>query len=171
MEAHYASSHTPTQKPRHPESPRPEVRDPSAMKEAVATKPEVKEATDPREEREWTWHFRYEQPDTGRVWSAIVKNKVLNLDERLQAAALESQLNGGVAYMAVEPVMGTLAKAVAHLTFSLQNKQQQSPPGWADNFLKLYTTVPVMALYEEVLGHERIFLGLREDSEEGQVES
>lgn len=173
LEAEYASSHAPTPRTRleEPKLKTPDSgRDPNLMKASMAPS-EEKEVRDLREEVEYTWRFKYEQPETGKVWTAIFKNRVLNLDERLQAAALESQLNGGVAYMSVEPIMGTLAKAVAHLTFSLKDKQQQSPPGWADNFLRLYTTAPVMALYEEVLGHERIFLGLRPDSEEGEGES
>lgn len=125
---------------------------------------------DPREKVEWTFSFDFKDPESGRTYRALFTNRILANDDRLRAATLESQLLGGVAYDSVDPTTGALAKAVAHTTFSLKAKLQQDPPGWADNLLALYTSVPVMALFEEVLDHERTFRGLGPSPSPGEEE-
>jgi hypothetical protein len=176
LEAEYAS----TQAPKRAPTPKVEEdtgRDPSKMREDLDAKHIQKEeeresgGSDPRTKREYTFHFDYTDPETKQRHSAIFTNQILDLDLRMRATTLESQLLGGVNYDSVEPIMGATAKAIAHMTFSLKAKQQQSPAGWADNFLKLISTNPVTALFEEVLGHERTFRGLGATPETSEAES
>lgn len=177
LEAEYASHNAPTQPIRRKAKQEPEapVRNPAQMREALANerieKEEVHENLDPRKQRKYTFQFDFTDPNTKRRYRGLFTNVILNLDTRLQASTLESQLIGGVPYQSVDPVMGNIAKGVAHMTFSLEKAMQQEPEGWANNLLALDDTSPVLALYEEVLVHERTFRGLGPDSEGGEAES
>lgn len=133
-------------------------RNAKAMAEGMDAEPKA-DKKDPRTARSWTFSFEHKTPG-GEAYKATFTNTVLSIDKRLKAAALESQLIGGVPYESVDPLMGNVAKGVAHLTFSLGAAQNQEPSGWADNLLALDEPGIVISLFSEVLGHEETFRGL-----------
>lgn len=142
------------------------VRNPREMaaENEAAAEGEKLDREDGRLQKIWTFQFAYEDPTTNRSYEALVTNEILSLDKRLKAASLESQLIGGVPFNSVDPVMGNVAKAIAHMTMSVQKVAGESPAGWTDNFLALLDTQPVLHLFEEVLGHENTFRGVGQDS-------
>ena len=169
LEAAYASAHDPEESPA-PVAPiaakRPmrkksarKARDPKAL---LAEAEEPKSSPDdPRSEREWTTAFDYTDPATGVRYKAIYTNSILSLDDRARVAVLLSQMTSATPFESLPPDLVNILSAIAHLTVSLQEVTQQSPVGWADNLLALDDANPVMALYEEVLGHEVQFRELQ----------
>lgn len=172
LEAEYAAQTAPTPPPQRKAKkevlPPKVVRNPKEMARDIE-EPEPRE-DDPRHHKVWTFEFDHIDPRTKRRYYGLVTNQILNLDQRLNAASLESRLTGGVPYHSIEPVMGNVAKAIAHMTYSIQKVTGASPVGWTDNFLELLDTAPVLQLFQEVLGHEEMFRGLGSDSGGGEEE-
>lgn len=166
----YAAMMTPASAPAAPETKAAEpARDPKAMAQSIETadKPPPE---DPKTAKVWTFAFEHKGPG-GTTYRAQFSNTVLSIDRRLQAATLESKLLGGVPYESIDPQMGIIAKAVAHLTYSLSEPAGQSPAGWADNLMALDDPGVIIALFSEVLSHEETFRGLGADSEGGEGQS
>lgn len=146
--------------------PKEEPRAPlSELKEAIDQKVEEAEEKreeappDPKEKRSYTFRFSHTATD-GTVYSGLFTNEILDLGKRLRVSQLESHLIGGVAYESVEPFMGGVAKAIAHMEFSLSAREMLKPDGWAKDFRNLDTASPVLELFEEVMAHEATFLGV-----------
>jgi hypothetical protein len=118
---------------------------------------------DPRRKKAYTFRFKHEDAN-GRVFSGIFTNNILDIGQRLKVAQLESNLNGGVSYDSMDPFMGSVSKAIAHLQFSLSAKEQLEPKDWAKDFRNLDNAAPLLELFEEVMAHEAIFLGVGVDS-------
>ena len=154
----------------HLKKPTKEQRAPlSEVKEEIEAKANTtKEVeSDPREAREYTWRFEYKAPD-GTVYRGLFTNQIIDLGTRLKVAQLESTLLGGVNYHSVDDLMGSVAKAIAHMEWSLKAREQLSPKDWAKDFRDLHTSAPLLALYEEVMAHEATFLGMGKNSGAGE---
>ena len=117
------------------------------------------EPPDPRRERVWTFSFEWISPK-GQRYSAVFTNKILNIDEQVKAGVIESQLIKGQPYSSLNPNVASVVRAASWLAFSLTDKRNQSPAGWADNFFALDDIELVVQLYLEVLGHEGMFRGV-----------
>lgn len=152
-------------------APKEEPRTPlSEVKGAIEDKAEESDGEaepDKREQRSYTFRFKHVATD-GTEYSGLFTNQILDLGKRLKVAQLESHLIGGVAYESVDPLMGNVAKSIAHMEYSLSAREMQKPKDWAVDFRNLDTASPVLELFEEVMGHEAIFLGVGKNKRKGK---
>lgn len=137
----------------------------TAALEEAAKKPEQK---DPRLQRKYTFPFSYKN-QRGDLYTGTFTNEILTIGEKMDVGALESQFNGGQPYDSIEPMTQVINRGIAHMTYSLKTRANQSPKGWADNLRKLDDGDLIVALFVEVSGHENFFRGLikEEASSEG----
>ncbi len=125
----------------------------------AAKKEEEKEAGEEdkslaaKRNREYTFQFNYTSGD--QVYAGLFKNRILNVNERMRAGALTSDLLMGRPMDSIPGTSRDLAIAVAWMTLSLDAKR----PPWAADLSTIDDEVLVMKLYGEVWDHQATFLG------------
>lgn len=132
-------------------------------------KQEVEEArtppkeANPRHKREYGFDFRYTSPD-GTSYDCWISNKILSIREKQAAAALLARSLGNAPQESVDPLLLQISRAVAHMTYSIQKG-----PKWADDLSELWDEGLVLALWEEVMGHEATFRRMGESPHGGDA--
>lgn len=124
---------------------------------------------DPRDEETYPFQFKYEDAK-GRKFSGSFTNKILTIQEKMARASLEASFAGGFRD-SLDDTQQIVNLAIAHMTFSLVKRDEQSPPKWADNLRSLTDENVILALFEEVSAHEGIFHGRVQPKAEGQGEA
>lgn len=144
---------------------------PTPSRPAEEQAPSEPEQTNSKQTKVWTFAFNYKSPEDGVVYKGLFTNRVPSIREKIQIASYESTLNSGVPYDSIDPTMGQLSRAVATMQYTLIQKLQMEPEGWANDLLALHSPLPIFRLAEEVYAHEATFRGLADDPESGEGES
>lgn len=122
-----------------------------------ALDPEPEPGDDPRDREEYPFTFNWTD-SRGKVWHGDFVNKILNVGERQQQGVLLATLQGGMPFESFSPFHRSLNTALSHLAYSLQKR-----PSWAKDLRKLLDPDLVLAVFEEVAGHEEKFWGRSSD--------
>lgn len=138
------------------------------LKESVkqqTEQPKLVDDDNPKLKERYSFHFSHTD-GRGKVWEGDFVNQILNIKQRGQAAVLESTLNAGQPSDSINPLMGGIHRAIAHMVFSLEKR-----PPWAQDLREFHDTGLIVALYEEVAAHEDMFLGLESNQAANQKRS
>jgi len=110
---------------------------------------------DPRLQRKYTFKFKWAD-GRGKVWLGEFTNEILSIRQRQMAGVLRARMAAGVPFESMDDLSQEINLMIAHMTYSLVEK-----PAWAEDLQAIDDVLLLQKLYEEVLGHEAIFLGYR----------
>lgn len=119
---------------------------------------EAEPEKDPRNEKEYTFAFRYKAPHGSKTYAGQFTNRVLSIAQRQMVGMLRARYSGGTPYEQLDFFTAELNAMIAHLDLSLLKR-----PQWADKLTELEDVELVRALYQEVALHEATFLGHAQD--------
>lgn len=115
------------------------------------TKPELEIADDPKDQKEYTFEFSF-QNRRGKRWKGTFINRILSIRQKQQVKVLKAQLSGCLPVQSLDADIWALNEIIAHMTISLIKR-----PDWADELTDLYDEELLEALYKEVASHEAFF--------------
>jgi hypothetical protein len=147
------------EKPDEPSLSIPKAADPDealrAIESNAPTEAEEKPDIDPKAHEEY--EFEIDVVDgAGKHWHGQFKNAILSIEDRVNVGLLQTQLNAGIPYVAIDTETANLSEVIAHLTKSLKKK-----PAW---FIlagkECIKNIRILnAVYGEVMAHEATFRG------------
>lgn len=127
---------------------------------------EAETEDDPRDAINYTFQFSFKDRRK-KIWDGTFTNRVLNVGEQQAVASIAARMSGGIPFEAVDPLVQTLNQAIAHMSVSLTSDEGEwRCPDWARDLRQLHDQNIIVALWEEVVTHERHYFRLDETPEE-----
>jgi hypothetical protein len=115
----------------------------------------AKADADPKLQPEYTFAFRWTDL-RGEEWSGTFTNRALTMAQKQEKYVLSATFRGGLPYEAFSPEQNSMNEAIAHMMMSLTKR-----PTWAKDLRSIEDENRLLAIYEEVVAHEAMFLGIR----------
>jgi hypothetical protein len=133
---------------------------------AVGTEESAAE-DDPKDAIDYTFQFGHKDR-RGTSWAGAFTNRILNVGEQQAVSSIAARMAGGVPFEAMDPLSQTLNQAIAHMSVSLTTEDGDwRCPEWARDLRQLHDQNIIVALWQEVVTHERRFFRLDSNPEEG----
>ncbi len=121
--------------------------------------------TDPRNQKEYTFSFRYKAPHSKKVYAGRFTNRVLSIAQRQMVGMLRARYAGGTPFVELDIFTVELNAMLAHLEVSLTDR-----PDWAKKLTELHDWKLLQALWAEVALHEATFCGWGDDESQSPAQ-
>jgi hypothetical protein len=146
------------QQPKIPDFSMPHIQDVRAQVAQAFSRPtappKAAPVVDGRLEREYTFDFAYTDL-RGHVWKGTFTNRVMSVGDKAQHGIICAKRRQALPPDAVSATTYELIYTATWLEMSLQ----KPIPAWAEDPFSLTDDALLLALFEEVARHERIFRG------------
>lgn len=123
---------------------------------ADAAEPEEDEANS-RRNPVFTFDFHHATA-RGKVYTGTFTNSVLTAGQEAGMGVVIARVTGGAPWESLPEDVQRLARAIAHLTLSLNDSDGNfTGPAWARDLRKVLDVDVILALFNEALLHENTF--------------